>query len=96
MGIKMKTMSRCQRPLTYGDLCIGDVFRSYNGDNLYIKTRETYEDYAAECADDTENYNSVKLSTGDHHWFDDDTKVEKYNKEIEIIVDPNQDFIKWD
>lgn len=95
MGIKIKNISRSQRPLTYEDLCIGDIFRSCGGDDLYIKTQETYEDYNALYADETENYNSVKLSTGDHHWFDDDTKVEQYSKEIEIMVDPHQDFIKW-
>jgi hypothetical protein len=45
--------------------------------------------------DETEEYNAVNLSTGGHLWFGDDSKVEKYNKEIEITVDPKKDFVSW-
>lgn len=95
MGIKMRTTSRSQRPLTYEDLDIGDIFRGCNGDTLYIKTIETYADYNANFLDETEEYNAVNLFTGDHLWFGDNSKVEKYNKEMEITVDPKQDFVSW-
>lgn len=61
---------------------------------LYKDTRN-YEDYNVEYSDDTETYNSVNLFTGDHVWISIGSKVEKYNKEMEIIVDPKQDFISW-
>lgn len=95
MGIEMKTISRSQRPLTYEDLDIGDIFRSCNGDTLYIKTIETYEDYNTNFLDETEEYNAVNLFTGGHLWFGDNSKVEKYNKEMEITIDPKQDFVSW-
>ena len=91
----MKTTSRSQRPLTYEYLEVGDIFRSCNGDTLYIRTTATYADYDANSLDETEEYNAVNLSTGDHLWFGDDSKVEKYNKEIEITIDPKQDFVSW-
>lgn len=95
MGIEMKTISRSQRPLTYGDLDIGDIFRGCNGDTLFIRTIATYKRYNAKFLDENERYNAVSLSSGHHYWFDDEHKVEKYNKEIEIAIDPKQDFVSW-
>lgn len=95
MGIEMKTISRSQRPLTYKDLKLGDIFRAYGGENLFIRTIATYKRYNAKFLDENERYNAVSLSSGHHYWFDDEYKVEKYNKEIEIAIDPNQDFVGW-
>lgn len=95
MGINMKTTSRSQRPLTYGDLEFGDIFRAYGGENLFIRTIITYKRYNAKFLDENERYNAVSLSSGHHYWFDDDAKVEKYNKEIEIAIDPKQDLVSW-
>ena len=62
---------------TFGDLNIGDLFTSVNGEVPFIKTAVIYDDHK-------NAYNTVALD-GEFYWSDDDEEIEPI-QEIEIVI----------
>ena len=62
---------------TFGDLDIGDLFTSVDGEKVYIKTEIIYDD-------NNNPYNTVSLD-GDFYLSDVDEEI-KPIQEIEIVI----------
>lgn len=62
---------------TFGDLNVGDVFTSVNGEMPFIKTAILYDEHQ-------DPYNSISID-GEFFWSDNDEEVEPI-QEIEIII----------
>ena len=62
---------------TFGDLNIGDLFTSVDGEVPYIKTTVMYDEHKTPC-------NSVSLD-GEYYWSDVDEEIAPI-RELEIII----------
>ena len=88
MPIKfVKGAIKSKRALTFEDLERGDIFTS-QGDKWFMKTNNIHDD----CGE--LEGNSICLSSGFPHIFDEDCPVSKFNKEFELEYS-NDDVTSW-
>ena len=64
-------------PPTFGDLNIGDLFTSVNGEIPFIKTTVMYNEHK-------DPYNTVSID-GEFYWSDNDEEIAPI-KEIEVTI----------
>lgn len=62
---------------TFGDLNVGDMFTSADGEMPFVKTEVMYDDHK-------DAYNTVSFD-GEFYWSDDDEEIEPI-QDIEIII----------
>lgn len=62
---------------TFGDLSIGDLFTSVNGEVVFVKTAVMYDEHK-------DSYNTVGLD-GEFYWSDDNEEIAPI-REIEIVI----------
>ena len=62
---------------TFGDLSIGDMFTSVNGEMPFTKTEIMYDEHK-------DPYNTISFD-GEFYWSDDEEEIEPI-QDIEIII----------